>query len=128
MPARIAGVALAAGGLGALIDCFRRFVVVGLGTPAPVRPPTRLVVAGLYRYVRNPMYVAVLMIVTGQALWLGRFILLAYAAALWAVFHLFVVMYEEPTLRRTFGPSYDDYRAAVRRWWPRLEPRSIRTL
>jgi len=121
IPARIFGFALVAVGLVALINSFYRFVTEGRGTPAPVMPPTELVVRGLYRYVRNPMYVALLMIVTGQALLLGRFILLGYAAALWVLFHLFVVFYEEPKLRRTFGPSYDEYRATVPRWWPRVK-------
>lgn len=122
IPARIVGVALIAAGLAALVNSFYLFVAEGRGTPAPVMPPTELVVHGLYRYVRNPMYVALVMIVTGQALLLGRFILLAYAAVLWVVFHLFVVLYEEPKLRRTFGPSYEAYRAAVPRWWPRPTP------
>lgn len=123
VPARIVGFALFAGGLSALIECFRRFVVVGHGTPAPVQPPTHLVVTGLYRYVRNPIYVALLMIVTGEALLLGRFILLGYAVALWLIFHMFVVLYEEPKLRRTFGTSYEEYRATVPRWLPRRSRR-----
>jgi len=122
IPARLAGLALIAAGLAALINSFYRFVTEGRGTPAPVMPPTELVVRGLYRYVRNPMYVVLLMIVIGEALLLGRFILLGYALALWVNFHLFVMLYEEPKLRRTFGRSYDDYRAAVPRWWPRRKP------
>lgn len=120
IPARTAGAALLVLGLAALAACFRRFVVEGRGTPAPIRPPATLVVHGLYRRVRNPMYVALLMIVTGQALLLGRFILLGYAAVLWLAFHLFVVLYEEPRLRRSFGAAYDEYRSRVRRWWPTL--------
>jgi protein-S-isoprenylcysteine O-methyltransferase Ste14 len=119
IPARTAGVLLIAAGGAALLDCFRRFVREGHGTPAPILPTETLVVRGLYRYVRNPMYVAVLLLVVGQGLLLGRFILLGYAAALWLVFHLFVVFYEEPTLRRTFGQSYDAYCASVPRWLPR---------
>ena len=116
IPARTIGAVLLLTGLAALIECFRRFVAEGRGTPSPVMPPSRLVVRGLYRYVRNPMYVAMLMIVVGQALLLGRFILLGYAAALWLMFHLFVVLYEEPTLSRTFDAPYDRYRAEVPRW------------
>lgn len=120
VPARLAGGLLLAIGLAGLIDSFRRFVEEGRGTPAPIAPPTKLVVRGLYRYVRNPMYVALLMVIVGQALLLGRFILLGYAAAWWLVCHLFVVLYEEPKLQRTFGASYERYKAAVPRWWPRL--------
>ena len=118
LAARAVGATLVAVGLGALVHSFSRFVTEGRGTPAPVAPPATLVVHGLYKYVRNPMYVAILMLVTGQALWLGRFVLLGYAAVLWVMFHLFVVLYEEPKLRRTFGASYDDYQARVGRWWP----------
>ena len=122
IPARMAGGLLLAAGLAALLACFRRFVVEGRGTPAPIVAPERLVVRGLYRHVRNPMYVAVLAIIAGQALLLGRFILLGYAAVMWLAFHLFVLGYEEPTLRETFGGSYDAFRAAVPRWLPRLRP------
>jgi len=97
-------------------------VFVGLGTPAPVAPPARLVVSGQYRYVRNPMYVAVVTIVIGEALVLGRAVLLAYAALLWLFFTLFVVLYEEPALAEKFGASYVAYRKNVRRWWPRRRP------
>ena len=120
IPARVSGAVLIAAGLGGLLHAVFRFVTEGRGTPAPVMPPTTLVVHGLYRYVRNPMYVAIVTLIIGQALWLGRFILLGYAAVAWLAFHLFVVLYEEPKLRRTFGPPYDDYRTRVRRWWPRL--------
>jgi protein-S-isoprenylcysteine O-methyltransferase Ste14 len=122
IPAQAAGGVLLAAGLAALLECFHRFVIDGRGTPAPVAAPKHLVVDGQYRHVRNPMYVAVLAIVIGQALLLGRFILLGYAGALWLTFHLFVVLYEEPTLRDAFGASYDTYRFAVPRWLPRLTP------
>ena len=116
---RLAAAALIVAGLASIVESFVRFVTVGLGTPAPVAPPTRLVVSGQYRYVRNPMYVAVLAIITGQALLLGSRVLLLYAAALWAAFHLFVTLDEEPKLRAQFGDSYLEYRRNVRRWWPR---------
>ena len=119
---RVVGVILAAVGVASLVDCFARFAIEGRGTPAPVAPPETLVVSGLYRQVRNPMYVAVLAIVVGQALLLGSVTLLAYAGALWLLFHGFVVLYEEPNLRRRFGPSYAAYRANVGRWWPRITP------
>jgi protein-S-isoprenylcysteine O-methyltransferase Ste14 len=107
-----------------LFDAFARFALQGRGTPAPPLPTERLVVSGLYRHVRNPMYLAVLTVVFGQALLLGSTGLLAYAALLFAAFHLFIVGYEEPTLRRRFGSEYEQYCRRVRRWWPRAGPRS----
>ena len=109
-------------GLASLVESVLRFALVGLGTPAPVAPPTRLVVSGQYRIVRNPMYVAVLAIVLGQALLLGSAALLGYAVALWVLFFAFVLLYEEPVLRARFGESYEAYRRHVRRWWPRPRP------
>jgi protein-S-isoprenylcysteine O-methyltransferase Ste14 len=94
----------------------------GIGTPAPVAPPERLVIGGVYRHVRNPMYVAVLATILGQALLLGRLVLLTYAAVLWLVFASFVRFYEEPTLRSRFGEDYEAYRRAVPAWLPRLRP------
>jgi protein-S-isoprenylcysteine O-methyltransferase Ste14 len=105
-----------------LVHAFGRFVVEGAGTPAPVAPPTRLVVGGLYRHVRNPMYVAVVTTITGEALLLARPVLVAYAAAVALACVTFVRAYEEPMLRRQFGPQYDAYRRAVPGWWPRLRP------
>ncbi len=119
---RIAGAVMVLAGLGSLLDSFARFVFVGRGTPAPIAPPTRLVVSGQYRHVRNPMYVAVLAIVVGQGLVLGSGALLRYAALLWLLFHLFVVLHEEPRLGSRFGASYEAYRRNVRRWWPRIRP------
>jgi hypothetical protein len=109
-PMRLIGVMLLATGLIALIQAFARFVVEGLGTPVPVAAPDRLVVGGLYRYVRNPMYVAALAIIVGQALALGQLGLLLYAAALWLITAAFVRFYEEPTLTRRFGADYVAYR------------------
>jgi protein-S-isoprenylcysteine O-methyltransferase Ste14 len=119
---RAVGVVFVLAGLVSLVESFVRFAVVGLGTPAPVAAPTRLVVSGQYRHVRNPMYVAVLGIVLGQSLILGSFVLLQYAVLLWLLFHAFVVLYEERRLAAQFGASYDVYRQHVRRWWPRLKP------
>jgi protein-S-isoprenylcysteine O-methyltransferase Ste14 len=116
------GAALTIVGLVALAESFSRFALRGRGTPAPVMPPRRLVVSGLYRYVRNPMYVAVLWIVVGQALLFGSRRLLAYAALVWVTVHLWVLLYEEPVLRARFGAEYVAYTAAVRRWWPRRRP------
>ncbi|MDP9219457.1 MAG: isoprenylcysteine carboxylmethyltransferase family protein, partial [Actinomycetota bacterium] len=92
------------------------------GTPAPVAPTERLVVGGDYRYVRNPMYVAVVAIVLGQALVFGSVALLGYAVAIWLFMASFVRWYEEPMLRRTYGADYARYCDAVRAWWPRLRP------
>jgi protein-S-isoprenylcysteine O-methyltransferase Ste14 len=114
-----AGVVLVAAGAGVLLHAFARFVIEGLGTPAPVAPPERLVVGGLYRYVRNPMYLAVAATIVGQALILGRPGLLLYAAVFGAAVWSFVRFYEEPTLARRYGAEYDAYRSAVPGWWPR---------
>jgi protein-S-isoprenylcysteine O-methyltransferase Ste14 len=120
LPVRIAGAVLLTAGTAVLTDSFLRFVFEGRGTPAPVAPPEGLVVSGLYRHVRNPMYVAIMSAVVGQALLFGSIALVAYAVLIWLMFHSFVVFYEEPALRRKFGNSYDAYRAAVPRWIPRV--------
>ncbi|MEV7012644.1 methyltransferase [Streptosporangium sp. NPDC051022] len=117
---RLAGAALVVAGAAVLVRSFAGFVVEGLGTPAPIAPPERLVVGGMYRHVRNPMYVAVLTTIAGQALLLGRPVLLLYGAAVAVPVAAFVRWYEEPTLHRKFGAEYDRYRAAVPAWWPRL--------
>ena len=122
LAARIVGVGLIAGGVVALLSAFVRFVAEGVGTPAPVAPTRELVVGGLYRYVRNPMYLAVAATILGQALLLGRVVLLLYAAVFGAVVYAFVRLYEEPTLGRRFGGQYEEYRRAVPGWWPRLRP------
>ena len=119
---RLVGVVLLTAGAAGLLDCFVRFAIQGHGTPAPVAPTATLVVSGPYRYVRNPMYVAVVVTIVGQALLFSSTRVLAYAAIVWILFHLFVVGYEEPTLRRQFGVSYRAYQAGVRRWWPRVRP------
>jgi protein-S-isoprenylcysteine O-methyltransferase Ste14 len=121
-PMRVLGAVLLVAGLIALVGAFVRFVVEGFGTPAPVAAPERLVIGGVYRYVRNPMYVAVVAAIVGQALLLGQLGLLLYAAALWLISAAFVRWYEEPTLRRRFGADYEAYRRAVPAWWPRLRP------
>jgi protein-S-isoprenylcysteine O-methyltransferase Ste14 len=121
-PLRLAGGILIVLGSVGLLDSFRRFAVQGLGTPVPVFPTLHLVVTGLYRYVRNPMYVAVVSLILGQALIFGDVRLLGYGVFVWLLFHLFVLVYEEPTLKASFGPDYDAYRAGVPRWIPRLTP------
>lgn len=122
LPFRVLGVLLIAAGLPVLLDSFARFALQGLGTPAPVAPPQHLVVSGLYRYVRNPMYVAVLALIFGQGLLFGSVRVLEYGLAVWLGFYLFVLLYEEPTLRAKFGAEYEQYCARVRRWLPRLRP------
>jgi len=121
-PVRIAGGVLVCAGIAALLEAFLRFVVEGLGTPAPVAPTEHLVVGGLYRFVRNPMYLAVGAIVVGQVLLLGRAVLLAYAAAFAVAVATFVRGYEEPTLARRYGAEYEAYRSAVPPWRPRRTP------
>jgi protein-S-isoprenylcysteine O-methyltransferase Ste14 len=120
LPLRFVGGLLAAAGVLVLVDSFARFAIKGLGTPAPVFPTRYLVVTGLYRYVRNPMYIAVVAVIIGQGLILGNVRVLEYGALVWLGFHLFVVAYEEPTLRGTFGSEYEAFRAGVPRWIPRL--------
>ncbi|WP_283136231.1 methyltransferase family protein [Rhizohabitans arisaemae] len=124
LPLRILGGLLAAAGTVVVIQSFVRFVVEGRGTPAPVAPTRYLVVGGFYRYVRNPMYVAVVGTILGQALLLGQLGLLWYAAVCWAVTALFVHVYEEPTLLRAYGEEYEAYRRAVPAWFPRLRPKA----
>ena len=121
-PLQAAGLLLVIGGVIVLLHAFARFVVEGVGTPAPVAPTERLVVGGLYRHLRNPMYVAVAATIIGQALILGRPGLLAYAAIVVAAVVTFVRVYEEPTLAERYGEQYDDYRRAVPGWWPRRRP------
>jgi protein-S-isoprenylcysteine O-methyltransferase Ste14 len=121
-PFRAIGVLLIVAGTVVVLESFARFALQGIGTPVPVFPTQHLVVSGFYRYVRNPMYVAVTALVLGQALLLGDRHLLAYAVLPWLAAHLFVLIYEEPTLRRSFGAEYESYCAHVPRWIPRLSP------
>lgn len=122
LPIRLVGALLILAGAVVLVHAFVRFVAEGFGTPAPVAPPERLVVGGFYRYVRNPMYVAIFSVIMGQAMLLGRSELLGYAAVAAVVMTAFVRWREEPLLRRRFGAEYDAYRAAVPGWLPRLRP------
>jgi len=121
-PLRVAGGFLLLAGAATLLHCFGRFVVEGNGTPAPVAPPERLVVGGLYRYVRNPIYLALVATIVGQALLLGQLGLLLYAGLVAALVAAFVYAYEEPTLLSQFGAEYEAYRRAVPAWWPRWRP------
>lgn len=119
---RAVGVLLVATGLPVLLDSFARFALQGLGTPAPIFPTRHLVVSGLFRYVRNPMYVAVVSLILGQGLLFGSIRVLEYGIAVWVAFFLFVVIYEEPTLRKSYGREYEEFCANVPRWIPRVRP------
>ena len=99
---------------------FWNFLIQGRGTPAPIDPPKEIVATGFYRYVRNPMYVGVLAIIIGHFLWFRYWNLLIYATMVFVAFHAFVTFYEEPTLKRMFGASYEDYLKRVPRWIPRI--------
>ena len=121
-PVRITGAVLTVAGAIVLLAAFAQFAIQGRGTPAPPAPTQELVVRGLYRYVRNPMYLAVLAVITGQALLLNRPVLLGYAAAVAAAVIAFVHGYEQPTLARRYGAQYEAYRRTVPGWRPRLPP------
>ena len=114
-------VPLAVGAL-ALLWCNWAFVMRGRGTAAPYDPPRALVLQGLYRHVRNPMYVSAILILLGIGLWTGAAILFGYSLLLALSYHVFVRYYEEPHLQRVFGQSYAEYCAKVPRWWPRATP------
>ena len=121
-PARYSGLVPLLVGLAMILRCFADFVHRGRGTPAIYDPPRELVVAGLYRYVRNPQYVGVVLVLLGEALLTGMVVLFGYAALMAVGYSLFVRYYEEPTLGRLFGEQYARYREAVPRWlptWPR---------
>ena len=119
---QIFGVVLIVSGIPAVLDSFARFALHGMGTPAPVLPTEHLVVTGLYRHVRNPMYVGVAAGIFGQALMFGSIQLMAYGVAVSLCFHLFVVLYEEPKLTRTFGDEYREFCSNVPRWIPCWKP------
>lgn len=110
-------------GLAIILRCFVDFICRGRGTPAPYDPPRKLVVAGLYRYVRNPQYVGVVLVIIGEAVLTGAVVLFGYAALMAIGYHLFVRYYKEPTLSRLFGETYIRYRDAVPRWLPRCPGR-----
>jgi protein-S-isoprenylcysteine O-methyltransferase Ste14 len=121
-PVRVLGAVLTIGATVVLLSAFARFVVEGIGTPAPVAPTQHLVIGGLYRYVRNPMYIAVVSAIMGQALLFGQLGLLLYAAAVGVLMAAFARWIEEPTLLERFGAEYAEYRRAVPGWWPRRRP------
>jgi len=118
-----AGMLLIALGVAGTLWCALDFAFAGHGTPAPMDPPKLLVVRGLYRYARNPMYISVLLVLFGESVLFRSWTLCRYALVVWLCFHLFVLLYEEPTLREKFGASYEDFCQRVNRWLPR-PPRS----
>ena len=117
----IGGIASAAG-VALVVAAFVQFVVEGRGTPAPVAPTQELVVGGLYRWVRNPMYVGVAAAIAGQAVMFASVGVAAWLVGFVLAVTTFVRLYEEPTLRSTYGAAYEEYAAAVRRWLPRIRP------
>jgi protein-S-isoprenylcysteine O-methyltransferase Ste14 len=119
---RAAGIAMIILGLALLVAAFAQFVREGRGTPAPVAPTEQLVVHGLYRFVRNPMYLAVGTVIIGQALLFPSLGVLIWAAVFAVAVGIFVKAYEEPTLQRRYGEQYTTYSAAVPGWRPRLTP------
>jgi protein-S-isoprenylcysteine O-methyltransferase Ste14 len=117
---RWTGLILIAAGLVVVLDAFARFAWEGLGTPAPVAPTRTLVVSGFYRFVRNPMYVAVAALIFGQAVLFASWAVAIYGVVIAAAFHTFVRLYEEPTLRQAYGEEYAAYCATTPRWIPRF--------
>jgi protein-S-isoprenylcysteine O-methyltransferase Ste14 len=119
-PATWIGAVVAVLGAAIYLRCAWEFAVNGLGTPAPIAPTKFLVTTALHRYVRNPMYIGVALVILGQSVIFRSLHLVFYAAAMLTVAHIFVVLYEEPTLRRQFGESYEEYLRTVPRWVPKL--------
>ena len=121
----LAAGALMVVGISVYVWCVRDFITSGKGTPAPYQPPTELVVFGLYRFVRNPIYLGVTAIIVCEAIMFGSLSLTVYAVLVLIGFHLRVVLYEEPTLARSFGAEWERYLQAVPRWLPRLRSRPL---
>lgn len=119
---RVLACVVAGAAASVLLDAFWRFAWIGRGSPAPVLPAETLVISGFYRFVRNPMYGAVVAIILSEAGWLWRWELVAYGVLVLSLFHMFVTLYEEPKLEFQFGASYRRYCRHVHRWIPRLRP------
>ncbi len=117
---QIIGIIIGSTGVLVALWCIFFFATIGRGTPAPFDPPRRLVIRGPYRFVRNPMYLGASLALAGAALFYESLPLLCYGAVFLLACHLFVLAYEEPTLRRTFGPDYEAYCDRVKRWWPHV--------
>ena len=118
---KVFAILAAAFGTGMVIWVSTAFVRLGKGTPVPIEPPTRLVISGLYRYIRNPMYTGALLIILAEALYFNAINIVIYAGVLWAIFQALLVVYEEPQLKRRFGIAYEDYLASVPRWLPKVQ-------
>jgi protein-S-isoprenylcysteine O-methyltransferase Ste14 len=116
---QVTGMLIGAVGAAIALWCIFTFAMIGRGTPAPFDPPRRLVIRGPYRFVRNPMYIGAGLALASAALFYESLPLLAYAGLFFLATHVFVMLYEEPTLRRTFGEEYEAYCRQVGRWWPR---------
>jgi protein-S-isoprenylcysteine O-methyltransferase Ste14 len=121
---QVAGMVFGAAGAAVAVWCIFTFASLGKGTPAPFDPPRRLVIRGPYRFVRNPMYIGAILVLASAALFYQSWPLLGYAGLFFLATHVFVLSYEEPTLRRTFGLNYKAYCRHVRRWWPSLRTAS----
>ena len=119
-PIEVLGLVIGVAGAALALWCILTFALIGRGTPAPFDPPRRLVIAGPYRYVRNPMYLGAALALLGAAVFYRSSALALYTAAFLLVTHLFVLLYEEPALTQTFGEDYQNYRGRVRRWLPRI--------
>ena len=119
---RLVGMLLIAASVLVLLDCFARFALRGLGTPAPIFSTRHLVFSGLYRHMRNPMYVALVSLILGPGLFFSSVRVLEYGIAVWVGFHRFVLIYEEPTLRKSYRLEYEELCANVPRWIPHLRP------
>jgi protein-S-isoprenylcysteine O-methyltransferase Ste14 len=115
---QVVGIVIGAAGAVVALWCIFTFAVIGRGTPAPFDPPRRLVIQGPYHFVRNPMYIGAGLALAGAALFYESLALLGYIGLFFITIHFFVVWYEEPTLRQTFGQEYETYCRQVRRWWP----------
>jgi len=118
-PIEVAGLVIFAAGAILALWSVLSFALLGRGTPAPFDPPRRLVMAGPYRWVRNPMYMGAGLVLLGAAMFYQSIGLVLYAVAFWSAAHLFVLFYEEPALRRRFGADYEEYTRSRRRWMPR---------
>ncbi|MEE9288162.1 MAG: isoprenylcysteine carboxylmethyltransferase family protein [Bacteroidota bacterium] len=117
---RLSGFIAIASGVVFYLRCAWDFATTGKGTPAPIDPPKTLISGGLYRIVRNPMYVGIVLILIGESIVFESWTLVQFTFLMWLIFHLFVVLYEEPYLKRNFGVPYEEYCQTVRRWIPRL--------
>jgi len=120
----VTGSVLILAGASIYLACQWDFAIFGRGTPAPIDAPRNFVSRGLYRYVRNPMYLGVLTMILGWAIVFRSTALLWYALGIGVAFHLMVLIYEEPHLRRVFGREYEEYCARINRWLPRLDRRT----